>query len=255
MSSRRVWAFPALVAVVVFFTSGSGRAAFGQPTHTQTQTENIPAGGARLIRVVAGPGSLRIKGVRGLSEVRVAAVSSASDPEALKKIRLVTRREGDIITVTAAIPDNPGAGSASMDIVLEVPGNAALAIRDTSGNIEISDVGSVDLDDESGDIRIQRVAGDIRVNDDSGEIDIFQAVGNIDIRDDSGNISIARAGGNISIDDGSGDINVSDAYGNIIIRDSSGDIRIQNVNGDLIVKSDGSGNVQYSNVRGRVVLP
>lgn len=255
MASRRAWAFPALAAVFILLIPAAGWAAFGPAAHTQTQSENVFAGGTRLIRIDAGPGSLRIKGIPGLNEVRAAAAASASDPETLKKMRLVTRREGDIISVTALVPENPGGAMASMDMVLEVPGNAALAVRDTSGDIEISDVGSIDLDDDSGDIRIQRASGNIRIIDDSGELEILQVLGNVDIRDDSGGISIQRAGGNITIDDRSGDIYVADAYGQVVIRDTSGDIRIQNVNGDLVIKSDGAGNIQYSNIRGRVILP
>lgn len=54
--------------------------------------------------------------------------------------------------------------------------------------------------------------------------------------------------------DTSGDIDIRD-INTAWIDDGSGDINVRNLSGDLIVLRDGSGRVDYYNVRGRVQLP
>ncbi len=75
----------------------------------------------------------------------------------------------------------------------------------------------------------------------------------LNIDDGSGDIDFEDIHGSISIDDNSGSIDIRDVLGDVTIIDGSGSIRVNGVEKDVIIKRDGSGSVNISNVKGRVV--
>ncbi|HEY8508729.1 MAG TPA: hypothetical protein VIL32_10250, partial [Steroidobacteraceae bacterium] len=108
---------------------------------------------------------------------------------------------------------------AHLNLVIEVPQHLAVAVYHEAGDIDIRNVDFALVDDGSGHIDIRNVATDVEIYDGSGHIYVYDV------------------GGSVEIEDGSGDIEVDD------------------VGGDLWVRSDGSGQIRYRNVRGRVDLP
>ncbi len=58
----------------------------------------------------------------------------------------------------------------------------------------------------------------------------------------------------IDVYDGSGDIDIRNVY-SVWIDDGSGDIYVEDLDGDFVVYRDGSGRIDYRNVRGLVQLP
>jgi len=227
--------------------------------HEAQRTATVDAAGARLLELDAGSGSLRIEGKRGITRVTIRGRACASDEDLLDDIKLEARRDGGSVVVRANVRDDNdwsfhGREYARLDVVMEVPEGMAANIDDGSGSIELLHLGNVDLDDGSGEITAEDL-GDVRIDDGSGEIDLTDMRGRVDIKDGSGEIRLRNIAGAIEIDDGSGEIDVRLAKGNVRISDSSGGISVADVGGDFIVDDDGSGGIDYDNVRGRIDIP
>jgi hypothetical protein len=209
--------------------------------HRAPREARVDASGARVAKLEAKAGSLRVEGRAGATAVVVHGTACASRASLLDGIQVVARREGDAVRVEAVIPENSWltGGSAHLDLVIEVPAGLALDIQDGSGTAEILGAGSVRIEDGSGSLSIRDVAGDVHVRDGSGEIEIHGVEGSVTIEDD-----------------GSGSIEVEGVKGSVVVRnDGSGSISVRDVSGDFSVRHDGSGGIEHHDVRGRVDLP
>lgn len=224
------------------------------------RSATVNAGGARLLDVDAGAGGLRIEGKPGLTEVRIRGHACASDRDLLDDIKLEARREGDRIIIRANKQDDDNRSNwlgnhyRTLDVVMEVPAGIAASIDDGSGEMYLSALGNTEIDDGSGEIEGHDL-GAVRLDDGSGSITLTDVRGAVEIQDGSGEIELRNIGGAIDIDDGSGEINVRGARNNVRVSDSSGGISVMDVAGDFIVREDGSGEIDYENVRGKVDIP
>jgi DUF4097 and DUF4098 domain-containing protein YvlB len=111
----------------------------------------------------------------------------------------------------------------------------------------------VEVDDGSGEVKIEQINGNIQVDDGSGEITIRDIQGDVDIDDGSGTTVVKDVTGSVTVQDGSGTIKVTEIGKNVKVSDGSGSIYIDGVGGDVIIKDDGSGSVNIQNVQGKVV--
>lgn len=227
---------------------------------TAPRSAVVDARGASAVRVHARAGSLRIKGRPGLTQVRVSGTARANKERYLEGIRLVTRREGDVVRVEVEIPEVRvafGNVSRALDLVVEVPEGAALHVRDSSGATEIRGVAALRLDDGSGSVEIEDVRGDVRVEDGSGSLSIARVGGDLWVRDGSGEVEIRDVAKGVTVaEDGSGTLTVRDVRGSVaVLEDGSGEIRVSDVGGDLSVGRAGSGGVRVARVAGAVRLP
>ncbi len=216
---------------------------YGADDYTAPRSATVDARGARRLEVEGKAGGLRIRGVDGLTEVRVRGTARASRREWLEEIRLVARREGDAVIVRADIPDRDysdwtdGNYSRALDLVLEVPRGIAADVSDGSGEVEIRGVGALALKDGSGEIDVEDVAS-ARIDDGSGEIRVRDVRGDLRLNDGSGSIDAAGVRGSVVVE--------SDGSGGVDVRDVGGDFTIQ----------DGRGRgVSYRDVRGQVRVP
>ncbi len=222
--------------------------------------ETIAASDADRIRIDVGAGSLDVVGAPNLDHVRIHGTACASSADLLDALGVETDRRGDDIVVVATKPDDEWHGLARryayIDLVVEVPAEASVAVDDGSGDLEIRHVRSAKVDDGSGSIRIEDVEEGVHVEDGSGEIDIRDVRGTVWVNDGSGSVEIDRVGG-VEIDsDGSGELVMTDVDGDALVRvDGSGSIRVRGVGGDFTVRSDGSGEIDHRDVAGRVSLP
>jgi hypothetical protein len=237
-------------------------------------------GPVKKVVVVAGAGGLKIHG-DATDGVKAIGKACASSESLLGKIALESRRENDTVYLTAVI----GGGIGDMfsfnrysllDLDITVPRDAELDVTDTSGDLELSDVGTAKIDDSSGDQLLKNVNGNLIIGDSSGDIRVVNVVGNIEVEDSSGNIDIEDVRGDVTIkNDSSGDIAivkvtgnaevVNDSSGDIIIRnvqrnvtidnDSSGDIKVSDVGGNFTVRADTSGNILHERVAGTARIP
>lgn len=238
------------------------------------------SGTIKKVVISAGEGSLKVNGAAAGVNAKGRACASAE--AMLSKITLESRREGDIVYLTVVI-GSAGMKNmfslnkyASLDLDITVPKSAQLKITDSSGDIELSDVGPTELTDDSGDLLLKNVNGDLDVTDESGEMRIMSVAGRLTVRDSSGgidiedvrsdvkialdasdDISIVKVTGNVDIvEDGSGDISVREVTGNVVVaKDGSGDIRVTEVTGKFSVIQDSSGEILHDHVRGSVRMP
>lgn len=186
---------------------------------------SISASAAAALRVDAGSGSLRIEGRRGLDEVQAVGRVCASHEEFLEDLRLTLERVGRDVVLSAHYPDSRRDWrvnrTARIDLTVLVPLGMDLDIDDSSGGIEIEDV-----------------AGDVEIRDGSGGIDVRDVQGTVRLNDGSGGIDVAEVEQDVIVED-----------------DGSGSIEVRSVGGDLIVHDDGSGSIRHSDVQGRVEIP
>lgn len=228
--------------------------------HTAPRSAVVDARGASALRVHARAGSLRIVGRPGLSEVRVTGTARANKEKYLEGIRLVADRRGGEVKVAVEWPEVTvffGSVNRALDLVLEVPAELALDVKDSSGDLEVRGVAALRLDDSSGDVEVEDVRGDVRVDDSSGDVSLLRVGGDIWLSDRSGDLRVAEVGGGVVVDrDGSGEIDVRNVRGSVAVReDGSGAIRVSDVGGDFLVDDDGSGGVRATRVAGRVRIP
>lgn len=237
-------------------------------------------GTIKKVVISAGEGSLKVSGAAAGVNAKGRACASAE--AMLSKITLESRREGDIVYLTVAVAGG-GMGSmfsfnkyASLDLDITVPKSAQLNITDTSGDIELSDVGPTEIVDDAGDLLLKNINGELNVTDESGEIRIISVAGRLTVKDGSGgidiedvrgdvkilldtsdDIAIAKVIGNVDVvEDGSGDISVREVTGNVVVtKDGSGDIRVTEVTGKFSVIQDSSGEILHDHVRGSVRIP
>lgn len=219
----------------------------------------VAAAGVETLEVHARAGELTIRGEAGLDQVRASGTACASRQGDLEDIRLVQRREGKRLVVAVEIPEQDGLfnGQRRLDLELRVPSRLSLNVTDSSGAARIEHVAALRMRDSSGELRISDVRGAVRVEDSSGAIDV-RDVGSLHIPDDSsGEIRASRVRGDAVIDnDGSGSIELRDIGGDARIgRDGSGSIAVEDVAGGFTVERDGSGGIQHDGVRGEVRIP
>ena len=240
---------------------------------------NFP-GPVQKVVIKAEAGSLKVRGDAG-GGVKATGRACASSESLVGKITLESRRENDTIYLTVVMGEGMGDmfsfnRYSSLDLEVVVPRTAELDVTDSSGDIELSDVGSSRVEDSSGDQLLKNINGSLVIDDSSGEIRVISVAGMVQVEDSSGGIDIEDVRGDVKIvSDSSGDIGIAkvtgnvevmnDSSGNIAVRevklnvkidnDSSGDINVADVGGNFSVIVDSSGNILYERVAGSVRIP
>ena len=179
--------------------------------------------------------------VRLVVELRTHRASTSRDEQAKDALRIGLDREGRDVGRLLAGLHRPPAGY-YVDVTAFVPSSVHMEVEDGSGDVLIENLASLRIDDDSGDIDIVGIAGDLVISDDSGDLVAEQIGGSVRIDDDSGDIVLADIGGDVEIDDDSGDMVIEDAEGTVTIDDRSGDIVVLGAK-DVDVRSDSSGDV------------
>ena len=219
--------------------------------------DELNAGSAAVVRILADEGNLEVRGRPGISRVRVTGRACAENRSTLNDIDLVLDRSGDVIRIMTFVRDNRRGDDGRLDLLVEVPADMIVDIEHTDGNIDVRDVRAAFIYDDDGSIRVENVSQDVGISDGSGNITIRRVGGDIYLLDESGHIDIHEVDGLVYIEeDGSGDIRVQDVLGDVYIHeDGSGDIEVFDIYGDFIVDYDSSGRITYRNVRGIVDIP
>jgi hypothetical protein len=238
------------------------------------------SGAIKRVVISAEAGHLKVTG-NSSGGINAIGRACASSEGALARITLESRREVDTVYLTVTI----GGGMsdmftfnryAALDLEVTVPKSAQLNITDTSGNIELSDVGQSTLVDQSGDLVLKNVNGDVEISDEAGDARVIGVAGNVLLKDGAGNIeiedvrgnvritrdtsgdvSVTKVGGSVEIvDDGAGNITAREITNNVTVgKDGAGDINVSEVGGDFIVTTDSTGTILHDQVRGSVHIP
>ena len=253
MTRRMTWTTGALLGAVVAVPTG-----LAAQRNCEFRDEVKFAGRAlESLKVDAGAGKLVITGRDGIDEIRVAATLCASDRDRLEALAVTL--DGDRLET-----DYPRGGSsgwfgvnryARIDLVVEVPAGTNLRLEDSSGSVEISGAGAVDVTDGSGSIRLRSV-GSVVIEDGSGSLTIEDVTGSVVVEDGSGSLKIRSVGGDVVITDGSGSIEVRSVGGTVRINGAgSGGVSVHDVDGDLVVTDTRRSRIRYSDIRGSLDLP
>jgi len=225
--------------------------------------ETLDLASSEQLVVKAAAGDLRVRGVEGSDQAGIKGQVCASKKEWLTDSRVETSG-GNQAEIVVVLPDSDTSWSLTgnhylyLDLELDVPDQISLDVRDSSGDIDISGVGALAVNDSSGDINVEDSAGPVSVNDSSGDIELTDIIGDVTIESDSsGDIRGRDIDGNVLVvRDSSGEISFRDVGENFIVeRDSSGDISANGVGGDFRVERDGSGEIDARNVSGTVDIP
>ena len=200
----------------------------------------------------------------------------------LKRLIKVSGEGTDELVVATDIPRsiaNWGRAEYPIDFEVVVPATIPLTVRDTSGDIRISQMnadvevhdgsgrltvsdvhGAVSLTKESGDIEVRRVSGETRISSKTGQmklqdlagLEIEQSDGDLSvmntgparIHNQSGNLRISAVKGALEITDESGEIQVANVAGDVTIHDTSGQIRVSQAGVVTVDDTDGDVTVQ-----------
>jgi hypothetical protein len=258
-SSRRRKVGALVGGVTCLLVSGLVQA-WGGCEHERKIEESMRVSGDSLA-IDARAGDLEIVGDTGSDTVTVRARVCASKAEWAEKAGVAMSSEGDA-RVEVIVPETSGMGGwgnhyLTVDLVVRVPADLALDVRDSSGDVDMNGVGAVSIKDSSGDIEIFRAAS-VVVEDSSGDIELEQITGDVTVaQDSSGDIRGRDVGGSVVVvRDSSGDIRFRDVGKDFLVeRDSSGDVVAQGIGGDFAVLRDGSGEIRHSDVTGSVDIP
>ena len=247
------------ILLAVLLAAGSSAALADDCEFHAQRNLDLPAEGLNLLRLQTRAGDLRISGVAGLKQIELRGKACASSAESLEQLQLRHNRNGSTLSAETTSPESQsgfklfGSTYAYIDLEVRVPESFNLELTDSSGDIEIADVGAIELTDSSGDIRVRNALGDVRLTDSSGDIKLDRVGGNVTIvNDSSGDIDIDGVRRNVDIeDDSSGDIVIENVDGNARVgHDSSGDIRFSRIGGNADVGSDSSGGIVADGVKG-----
>ncbi|MEO0424285.1 MAG: hypothetical protein AAF184_18240 [Pseudomonadota bacterium] len=229
---------------------------WGDDCDEETRLEReVDLAGIRTVAIEAGAGSLEVVGRAGIDQLELVGFACARTQALLREVSLRVERRGDTLLVETVLPRQRD-DNARLSLEVELPPHLALRIRDSSGSLEVRDVATLELTDSSGSITISEVPGEVYiVADSSGSIDIAD-VGSVRIdQDSSGSIDVVRAASVHIERDSSGSISARDVVGDVYVgSDTSGSIDVNDVGGNFTVRRDTSGGVRHRNVAGVVQI-
>lgn len=181
---------------------------------TSVTRDSIDSGPEPRVRLVNGPGQVRVEGVDGLESVEyeVTRYAMGPDPAAAKKeasqVPVDLSREDSTFVLRTDGGRNTGA-----DYVLRVPSDGAVEVESSAGNVEVAGLsGNVKVLAEAGDVAVRNVGSDVTVESPQGDV----AVSNINTET-----------GQTELEVGSGDVTLQDMIvGTLETHVESGDVSL-----------------------------
>ncbi len=161
-------------------------------------------------------------------------------------IEITCEQIGGILKISADFSGNSsGIGSFNMDgiIYIEIPASSAVNLKNSYGNIDLSDThGNVcELHSESGNIKVTNVSAPINLKVTYGNVWLKQTKGKLNIDLGSGNLTTENQTGDINLKVDYGNVKMNGVTGNITGQSESGKIEITDITGNLNFDSDYTG--------------
>jgi hypothetical protein len=264
---------------LVLLTVSPAVLAWGDCEHRAERRVDLDAAGLRQLVLEARAGDLVVRGEAGLARVEAVGEACADTAERLAAIQIEQRRDGDQAWLSVRLPEGGSGWSsqASLNLSVRVPRTLDVRAVDSSGDARFEDLASLDVEDSSGDLAIERIAGAVAIGDSSGDVEVRDSAGPVQVRgDSSGDVEISGIADDVVVDkdgsgnlelrgirgaarvgtDSSGDVTFADIGGDAEVgADGSGSIRADRVGGAFTVRRDGSGDIEHADVRGPVSIP
>lgn len=249
---------------------------------TATRNADLDAAGLKSLQLTLGSTDLDIQSAPGLNTIEVRGTACASDEGKLKDLLVNARRSGDRATVDTGNSGGYmniglfGSSYAYIKLHVRVPAALAVSVDSGSGDVNATDLASLDFDSGSGDLTADHIAGPLILKLGSADVKARQ-VGSVELKGSgSGDVHVAGVQGNVHADhSGSGDLGFDNVTGSVNIgstgsgdislshigRDvevgstGSGDVGADGVGGNFTVHSTGSGDIRHSDIKGRISVP
>jgi DUF4097 and DUF4098 domain-containing protein YvlB len=208
-------------------------------------TVDLPAGDVHVIASDRPDTTVDVSPSRGISKTDTLAAEQAIVDFA--DGRLVVRvprapglfgRDG-AVRVRVCLPSGSTlhAEASSADLRVDGPVGDS-TVKMASGDVRFEQTGSLRVDTASGDVTVGRSDGDVGVTVQSGDVRIDDIAGSAVVRCTSGDVRLGGVGGSTRISGAKGDVVVERADGDVTVKVTSGDIRIDEVvRGSLLIEA------------------
>ncbi|CCH35558.1 hypothetical protein BN6_83410 [Saccharothrix espanaensis DSM 44229] len=242
----------ALASVAAVLVAGTLSSCVRLVENSSSDTSDITDGVA-TVRIQNGAGNVRVRSAEGASGTQV--VRKLEYPKDADKPTGATHRlEGDVLVLD-------GCGSrctASYEVTVPSK-DVKVTGENSSGDVALEGVASVDATFGSGNTTLRDVAGAVNVKNSSGDLVASDIGGAFTGKLGSGNTRLSKMRGPVVVDDGSGDVdielaspqsvNASAGSGNLTVRVPQGSYKVdadagtgdKNLNG---VKNDPGASVE-----------
>jgi DUF4097 and DUF4098 domain-containing protein YvlB len=231
-------------------------------TYKEEQVLRLEVTGIEELHISCGAGALVVEGqdredIETKAEIVVQGVSGEKARDFVQQnVELSLKKRGSTAYLISKTDFSFwGSEKAEVNLVVFIPRELAVNIKDGSGSIEARYIkGDVAVQDGSGSIALEHMGGDLSIDDGSGDIMAEDIEVDVTMRDGSGSISARKIGGNLSIVDGSGSMDLDTIGGSVVVDDGSGSIHIKEVEKNVTIESAGSGSCNISGVKGDLFM-
>jgi hypothetical protein len=249
---------------------------------TAARNADIDAASLKSVLLTLGSSDLDIQSVPGLNKIEVRGTACASEEAWLKDLQIASNRSGDRATVDVKNDHNSitislfGSSYAYLKLQVRVPAPLAVSVDSGSGDVNASNLASLDFDSGSGDLNADHITGALSLRLGSADAKVRQ-VGSVHLHESgSGDVQVDGVQGDVKADEsGSGDLSFRNVSGSVVVgetgsgdvilahigRDAeigstgSGDVNADGIGGNFTVRDSNSGDVVYNNVKGKVSVP
>jgi len=193
-----------------------------------------PAGNATRVVFENNRGNLKVVGadttevkVTGRKTIQAMNQTEADRGNDSTPLEIVT--QGDTITVRTNQDRNPTSGKISEDLEITVPSRVSVEAHGNYGDFDVSEVnGSVVLQSDRADVRLNKIGGDARVE--MQRSDLVRAA------DLKGNLDLQGKGSDIELENIAGQVTINGSYsGNLEFKNVAKPLHFESPNTDLRV--------------------
>ncbi|MEV4199254.1 DUF4097 family beta strand repeat-containing protein [Micromonospora globbae] len=179
-------------AAALILLSGCDNLSYRRLDFDNTETARIDT-----IRVLPGAGDVVVRATGPESEVRIKRVVryQGAEPDAKYEVK-----------GSELVLDTECGMRCTVSYEVTAPAGVAVKGETSSGDVELTHVGAVELQVRSGDVRLSGATGPVRVEASSGNIDVSEATGAVTLRASSGDISARRVEGALDAEARSGNV-------------------------------------------------
>lgn len=222
------------------------KAVVAEPEHTASHTNTYDEEISRVNLDAAGRGDVVLR-VGEVDEIVVAAEhawNGSTQPESVEQV------SGGVLEIEV---DGCGGfnflGLQHCEVAYEitVPADTEIDVNNNSGTVDSEGVaGDQVLKTRSGDVDVRDAGGDVQAAASSGDVTAAAVSGDLDVEARSGAIRTQDVAGSQALNASSGDIEVADAGGDVDLQARSGDITAEGLDAASASAEASSGNVTLS---------
>ena len=215
---------PVVVAAAALLLTGCGE---GDVTQRQLNLDSVEPVAVSSIVLQAGAGKVVVRtGDVQQTEIRRTVRYRGDEPDAGYRIHGT-----ELVLETGCGP------FCSISYEITAPRNVAVRGRNDTGDVELTQVGPVDLRVGSGAVRIDGAAGQVTAETGSGALTVQQVEGSVALRTGSGAVTGRELAGDVDAETGSGAIGLTlRTVSSVNARTGSGAVRLEVPAGDYQIR-------------------